>query len=1362
MRQVTWDQFNYKNENKTNSFEDMCRTLFLRSTKKSGYDFQYNYNQAGLEFEPVSVNIDGQEKWIGVQCKYFTTENSSTQYGEIYKSIKTAIDYYNNLDYIYIYANSQLKPICKEEEINNKKKKSARIELDRISCNKVKLIWIQKDNILELMKMPKNDDLRRMYFSEEREDDWIKEGISINEKTFLNSSDFFNLKLDDINITELYHKITEYKVNLLLGLAGTGKTMLIKKMYSDLSDVFLEKASGGISEAYLPVLIKLRECINGDLESLLRKRLSDYNINNTEKDCVYIYFFDGLDEVSYNFIGNIVNAIINLKRIQTTKAIVITSRTDTNNLLYLNQHLECKSYRINSLTYADIESIFSLRGLTSKKDKLENMKYYNAEILKDITDIFSVDLLWNIIEDIDNHITKIEIIEYYVNYWISNYSKMIELPLLEPKINSIKEICKEISFCMQKDLLLGIELATVQEIVKKITESSNVQDINNIVHALMDLFFEESANYYSKVISYKHRRFHEYFLYISLDDSFLKHPELLRELHLLSNKDFLINIFMKTSLRKAHKKKDVLKALALRLLEQYLGYSYWHNYKDDLIGIDFAYGSKEPFYSDSSTLIRLIASYDTFTIKEILINDELSIGDCINKKNCLELIELHHRICNDDISEFIFEKYNISKDKLVNHRNYYSYLYIVNRMRSVSIQTIYNHDLTDAKFLHLEVSHMDYVGSSNEMLNSFYNYCLVEDIDFITNLLSDMSKEHVELLSYQALKYSHIICLISDKQKYVDFRKQLISRFEKEEDYYTNSLAIYNFINKNNKSHDQLKAALDKVNDRNYPTWHQNIELHIMLSFLLKDEVNYALWEFKLGVDLFTHLIENLKNPDKILELWIKDIKPFNFVWNNWLKYTYSNMLGTLISYTTFDVIKLKIFLRDLMKYESVIYLPSVYYNVLKYNPKLFYLITNGQIIDKLFTDCISEESTFESSSESFFQFANMYWNFNKEKSYSILMDGLNNEMLRPPYNGDHLMTMIMPGCLYFAYQNYIFTDNEIRDLLDVLYKSLCIIKKTTQIDSPFGCFKWVMKECIGKDDIPSALYSEDEIALYESKKNNKSYYMGSADITKEELIKYYTFSDENVAYNNLDFWIKVIDENYKMDNELNILYECFNKCYPSSYGYAPVIDYIYLPVAALILDERTKNKFLEYSMDHAGEYGFYNLIRAYSVIGRVNEARKCIEFLLHYIEMLLKPISYLSYNSTIIKDNNYFLLDTIYKSNITDWEFNESQCKCVLISNPQIKIIWDDYDEQEVFRESWATQHSDEHAYLCDYNIYNGDTVIKQFSLVSVDGYRAKLPIPRINTNIIKRNDYFLSRIFNNSIESLHMYIISSDLTIE
>lgn len=1360
MKQITWDDFNYKNKNKTGSFENLCRVLFLRSIKHSGNDYQYNYNQAGLEIEPILTSINGKEKWVGAQCKYFSTENNTSQYNQILKSVELAIEKYKGrLDYIYIYVNSTLQPICTDNEIAKAKKKSARIKLAIIDRKTVKLVWLQQDNILDLVQETNNSDLFRIYFSDEREIDWIKNGISIDEKTFLNSTEFFNLKLNNIVITDLYPTIFENKVNLLLGPAGTGKSILIKKMYSNISDEFLKNKID--KDAHLPILIKLKECVNGNLESLLRQRLSDYSLNNTEPTCNYIYFFDGLDEVSHHNIGSVINQIIYLTRMPSTKSILISSRTDSNNLACLHQFVQCYKYKIDALTYDDIETIFSNKGEQSKLEKLKQLNHSNAKILKDITDIFSVDLLWNIIDKADINITKIEIIEQFIDYCFSNYSKIAVVPLLDPKRKSIIELCTEISYSMQTKLHLSLDLSTVQKIVVNFTGTTNAGDINEIVNTLIDLFFENSHSDTGEVLSYKHRRFHEYFLYKKIDDNFLNNPNLLRELHLLSNKEFVVNIFLKTSLSKSYKEKNVLKALSLRLMQQYLGYSYWHEYVDDLIGKDFSYGSKEPVYSYSPALVLLLAHYNSNDIEALLSNEELSISDCINKDNCLELIELHNRLCNGDIVEFIFDKYDIQKDKVVNHRNFYSYLYILNKMRNVPLQDIYNDYFKKPKFLYPEIGHMDYVGSSNEALNAFYKYCLDQDIDFVANLIPSMSKEQLEILSFQLFRHDHILCLVSRIHGYSDLRIQFLSRIEKEDDnYLTNTMAAYSFLSGNIKKREQLNDALTQANCRNYPTWHQNIELHNVLCYILKDEVNYSLSEFKLGVQIFTHLVDNYDNLDDVLMLWIEDIKPYNFVWNNWLQYTYSNMIGVLISKVGFNVIKLKSFLRELMKYDSVIYINVVYYTILKHNPELFHRIINKQIINKMIETSMANDLEFENSCEFFFQYATMFWNIDKEKSYALLIDGINNELLRPPYKGDQLLSMIMPGCLFFVYQNYLYNDNEIKDLFTELYSALTKLSKSTQNDNPFSCFKWAMRICVGEEDIPNDLYDVSETILCPRENKKVGNDVDISKVNQESLIGYYTFEIEKAPYDSLEFWKQVINMNYELDKELSILYNAFDKCFPSMYGYAPIIDYIHLPVAVLLSDERTKNKFTDYIMSHSGEYGFYDIIRAYSIIGKTDEVRDYINFLFKYVNMLIAPISLSS--KKVELEKSLFIMDSIYNSNRTDWEFFENKCTCVLKSNPKIKIVWEDYNDREEFHERWATNHPDNHAYIYDYFIYNEDKEIKRFALVDVDGCRATIPLPKANTNIIKRNDYYLACLFNNRIETLHSYIIISGLIVE
>lgn len=82
MNKPNWDDFNKKNRDKSKAFEDLCRILFLRKYKKSSYDYDYNINQAGLEFQPI---YDSEtKKWCGAQSKYFSDEANSTKYAQIY------------------------------------------------------------------------------------------------------------------------------------------------------------------------------------------------------------------------------------------------------------------------------------------------------------------------------------------------------------------------------------------------------------------------------------------------------------------------------------------------------------------------------------------------------------------------------------------------------------------------------------------------------------------------------------------------------------------------------------------------------------------------------------------------------------------------------------------------------------------------------------------------------------------------------------------------------------------------------------------------------------------------------------------------------------------------------------------------------------------------------------------------------------------------------------------------------------------------------------------------------------------------------------------------------------------------------
>ena len=81
-----------------------------------------------------------------------------------------------------------------------------------------------------------------------------------------------------------------------------------------------------------------------------------------------------------------------------------------------------------------------------------------------------------------------------------------------------------------------------------------------------------------------------------------------------------------------------------------------------------------------------------------------------------------------------------------------------------------------------------------------------------------------------------------------------------------------------------------------------------------------------------------------------------------------------------------------------------------------------------------------------------------------------------------------------------------------------------------------------------------------------------------------------------------------------------------------------------------------------------------------------------------------------------------------------------------------------EYFNESWATKHPDNHAtsYYCD--IFYGPSLIEQKVVVSVDGGRAILPLPKINTLDYSSLDYKIAKIADRS-DRIDEYIKRSGL---
>ena len=76
MKEINWHHFMLKNPNPQEAFETMCRNIFLRAYKVDSHSFSANYNQTGLETEPVLY----ENKFYGFQCKYSASGNGDDLY----------------------------------------------------------------------------------------------------------------------------------------------------------------------------------------------------------------------------------------------------------------------------------------------------------------------------------------------------------------------------------------------------------------------------------------------------------------------------------------------------------------------------------------------------------------------------------------------------------------------------------------------------------------------------------------------------------------------------------------------------------------------------------------------------------------------------------------------------------------------------------------------------------------------------------------------------------------------------------------------------------------------------------------------------------------------------------------------------------------------------------------------------------------------------------------------------------------------------------------------------------------------------------------------------------------------------------
>jgi len=140
----------------------------------------------------------------------------------------------------------------------------------------------------------------------------------------------FLLGEEQVNGSNIFESFQENRKNIVVGTAGSGKSVLLRRIFIDL----IENKKG-----YVPILIELRLMITPDKDysifSFIHKTLSDLDEAFTEeqlhfslKEGKIALFLDGFDEIDFNKKETYEREILEISNTYSNSIIVISSRPD--------------------------------------------------------------------------------------------------------------------------------------------------------------------------------------------------------------------------------------------------------------------------------------------------------------------------------------------------------------------------------------------------------------------------------------------------------------------------------------------------------------------------------------------------------------------------------------------------------------------------------------------------------------------------------------------------------------------------------------------------------------------------------------------------------------------------------------------------------------------------------------------------------------------------------------------------------------------------------------------------------------------------------------------------------------------------
>ena len=1367
MNEINWSRFELKNSNPQDAFETMCRNIFLRKYKVSSHNFSANYNQAGLETEPVLFN----NKYYGFQCKYSTSGNSSSMYTEVLASLTKAVGAYPNLNTVIVYTNLDIKPNVSMAELL-KPKKTNRVKIHELGKNHgVEIIWFVKPNFEKALNEVGNYDLYRSFFSSQDAQGFLNNSLSLDERTFLVSDQFVDLPLNGTRFSKVKDEILSQKISIITGAAGTGKSEILKKLYLQYENLYLSNAKKVPSDAdiSIPVFARLRECVNGNLEELLRNRLKDFEISLENEKNSYIYFFDGLDEVRTLDFGSVLNCIMRLAQKSSTKFFVIASRTNSANLTSVIRSLNPKIYSVDPLKSGDVEDYFKRLNSLEKQKNLQEIKDKNFSFFEDVTDIFSAVLLSEYALKIDSSTTKVDLIRLNAEHLIVGSNKYSSVNLPEPKVESIERILAQVSELMQRTGNISISRTELQGIIREQFPNCSYLQVDEIIDCISEMYFDSAATYLlQKRYSYRHKRYFEFFLYVAIREKFYTTPSILRELRLLSNKDFILNIFLVQEIKNNTLSNNIQRVMALRFFEAYLGEEYMSDAQSSWFMPERLWISSSDSYLQSNPLREFLCTKHIDDLQDFLKTDPLSIKGFLKQDNYYGFIRQYHELNGVDIRPILNEIYGIQDQWLQKaaKKDWVSFFYCKCVIDQQPIEDMYTTVISSGTVQAIDLDHYPYNRNGSNVIIDFFELALVSFPEWLLSSISNISVQHVEALSYVLLRSRNLSYIIKQTDELTPLAIAIKNRVTAcdTEQFGIHTIALFGILTNTVIQKADIETRASKVNVTHYETWRTNFELNNYVGKLLGEEFRPAHHDYKLGIALRRIVHDNYpNNKQEVLPLILQEVNKYNLVYKNWFSYYNAVFIGEIIATLDIDIAEIKRFIVELRKYRSVVSTFQVLYIIMKRNLELFEIIANPTLLTAEYSKACKELSYYDDNSDLAFIYATMISHFDIVKADALFENAINNSIFRPIFRKEDMLDYHLPHCLMIAYNNFWLTNDELELAIRRVAGILKVAKDTLDSGAYSEYFKFLIEQCCPH---LSDFYQNANVTAEDPERvigwESCSSKVPLESITLDNLPQYYGCEIEGLNYSSLSAWKDLIHIELNENDDLTLLYDMLEKNYFPSSNWTKMNRCFHIIIAVLISDPKTKPKAIEYLMKRAGRMGLVILIRAYALLGDDQSGRECIEQLLRLCEALVCPSSEHKGKATLSSNRDWEILDMVCNSTISDWNRDSGDCVMYYLPDQKVTIKWDQQENQEPFSDEWAVKHPDKKAYSTNYYICYDQRTVKTFGMVHVDGYRALIPMPNYLTGHIDRTSYKFACLVNSDIETLNRYVVSSGLIVD